>query len=137
MRLSTPEACLFRFDGRQTFSKGEASNDFDAGLNKGSGFLDLDLKKASRFEVEAKDLPTIQFSSAHIIIEGRGVSCADGKCEDKATFYIDGYNSKKPTSEQRDLISRRERAIAFVPKDMPPESPTSAASPCPHRTAMT
>jgi len=80
--------------------------------------MDLDLNKASRFEVEVKDI-TETFSSAKIIIEGRGVECEKGKCKDEDTFPIIDYDVSKPTLKQRDLISRRERAIAFVQKTCP------------------
>jgi hypothetical protein len=111
VRPSFPEACLFRADELESFSKGESSNDFSSGLTR-HRVWDLDLKKAFRFEVETHDGTPIY---ANIIIEGRGMRCADGKCTDKATFLIDGYDSP----ENRDLISRRERAISFVQKTCP------------------
>jgi len=117
VRVSSPEPCLFRMDELESFSKGGSSNDFSSGLTRHLVW-DLDLNKTSRFEVEVKDI-TETFSSADIIIEGRGVECREGKCQDKDTFSIGEYDSEKPASEQRDLISRRERAIAFVQKTCP------------------
>ena len=63
-RVSSPQNCVFRIDSRSASSKGEASDAFsDPSASVGTVY---DLNKASRFEVELRDVAGLSFRASSL-----------------------------------------------------------------------
>jgi hypothetical protein len=115
VRVSSPKKCLFKFDFLQAHSKGDTSNDFDDD-SAVRHVIDLDLNKASRFELQVSEVAGLTIVNG--AIEGRAVICGNGDCKNKSYFYVPRLDIHKPASEQP-AIARLERAVGFVRQTCP------------------
>jgi hypothetical protein len=110
-KISSPENCVFRKEGREEFSRGDSKTDFGV-HDMGVGVLILNLNNAYKFDLDWRP------SQAYSILRGPAVICnGTGQCGndwEHVTYPDDYYSSEKPPS-----FVRREKALALIKKACP------------------
>jgi hypothetical protein len=105
LNITSPQKCVFKTVVSTAYSKGASNGSFNTAVSETAV---LDLNKAYRLEIERSDFPSV-------VIEGAGLMCKAGKCQDD---FKAGILSSRQDELAR-MIETKQRAIDFIRRACP------------------